>query len=202
MRVRSLQCAGGAQFGVEPALVLARLRLLPRDQAGDEHEAGKPRVQQRLHQRFEPRHVQPAHVDRHHQELAEHQPRHARRQRQQPRQHARGDHQQDAAQAAGAVVADRDRTAGQHRQQPVVQRADPAAAEAAGQPSVADAEGGVGDPRLPVDVGADHAVVAQRRLVDRHQRKQQQRHADHRPREQAGVAQQAAMVQAREHAAV
>ena len=48
MRVRSLtrdafgqQGAGGAQFGVQPALFLARLRLLPGDQAGDEHEAGE-----------------------------------------------------------------------------------------------------------------------------------------------------------------
>ena len=37
------QRAGGAQFGVEPALLLARLRLLPRDQAGDEDEARRSR---------------------------------------------------------------------------------------------------------------------------------------------------------------
>ena len=67
------QRAGGAQFGVEPALFLARLRLLPRDQAGDEDEAGEARVQHRLHQRFEPREAQPAHVHRHHHEFAEHQ---------------------------------------------------------------------------------------------------------------------------------
>ena len=44
------QRARGAQFGIQPSLFFARLRLLPRDEAGDEHEAREARVQHRLHQ--------------------------------------------------------------------------------------------------------------------------------------------------------
>src|SRR3546814_8814378 len=49
------QRAGGAQLGIQPALLIEGLGLLARDHAGHEHESGEAHVQQRLHQRLEPR---------------------------------------------------------------------------------------------------------------------------------------------------
>ena len=83
------QRAGGAQLGVEPALLVARLGLLPGDQAGDEDEAREAGIQERLHQRLDHRELEPAREHRQERKPAQHQPDHAQRQRQQPRQHAR-----------------------------------------------------------------------------------------------------------------
>ena len=155
------QRAGGAQLGIQAALLVARLRLLAGDHAGDEHESGQADVQHRLHQGLEPGEPQRAHVDRHHHQLAQHKHGDADRQRQQPGQHAGHHHQQDAAQAAGAVVADRDGAAGQQHQQQVVERTGAARIQRAGEPAVAEAEGRPGQPGLPAqrDRGHGHVVA-------------------------------------------
>lgn len=76
------QRAGGAQFGIEPALFFAGIGLLARDQAGHEDEHRKAAVQQRLHQRSEQGEIRAQIIeDRQHGQLAEHQPGHPDTQR-------------------------------------------------------------------------------------------------------------------------
>ena len=105
-RTLGQQGPGGAQLRIEPALLVAGLGLLSRDQAGHEDEHGKAAIQQRLHHCFEQREAQQHVVDRRDRQLADQQPQHSQPHRQHPRDDPGGHHHQDAAQARAAEEAD------------------------------------------------------------------------------------------------
>ena len=199
-RALGQQQPGRLQFGIQPALLLARLRLLHRHQRGDKHKAGKPRVQQGLQQGDQRRKV-PRRADEHrdHRDVAGHQPAHADPQRQQPRQQSGHDHQQDAAQSGAGEVADAQRTAGQDQQQKMVDPGAALLAQRAGDPPVHAPEAQVH--RQPA---ADHQIEGRpvrAALLDTGgvQEDRNQPEPDHAPGEQPGVAQQSAMVKAFQH---
>ncbi len=113
------QHAGGAQLGVETALLLAGLGLLARDVGGDHHEGGKAHVEHGLEQGLPERELVPGHrhEGRHQGHVGRDQPGHGIAQVEQPRQHTGHDHQQDRAQARFGVDAHPDGRGRQHHGQ-------------------------------------------------------------------------------------
>ena len=194
-RTLGQQGPGGAQLRIEPALLVAGLGLLSRDQAGHEDEHGKAAIQQRLHHCFEQREAQQHVVDRRDRQLADQQPQHSQPHRQHPRDDPGGHHHQDAAQARAAEEADPQRRDRQQQQQATVQPAGMAvAAQDAGEPVIGGAERQVGDEQQ--DRPAAHVAAAVQVLELR----VGQRQADHDPGEQAGQTEDAGMAEDSQHA--